>query len=777
MKRSMLLPSAIVVFLNLLQCGSDNGTGNPPENIEDPGTRTGTTAIVTIAHADEWADDTITGARFSSDAAGDTLEISRIEGMDVPPVEGIVFSVENRGSGRLRIAVPRSDSNDILLYGWGPFTGAGTGKKDSLRWNGIAPVNADTDTVVFDIPDPDESGLYHRAMSSWSGFSRFSLSVVKGGSTAATTLAHFHTLAARAILTLLDTLPSPLEEQTQEKVLGTHRYSLTITSSPYYKGLWHVLGYVRHRGLVALGENSDQGSVAHEMGHYFSHVLAGDDRYALLEELAPDGDHGLGVEHRGRTTITEEYAYFTEYFMTGVVGGAADPLVVQIFLGKQVQPSKVDMPSVEGFGTILLAMLQRHDSTVIDFEKKKDTLPILGASFGELYSVLAPGPSTITELREGLAALCTKHAFDTGWQVCAEAAGWSYHGDGKVVGSDGKAVSDAGVFCALPVDGMLKPTCAPVKSDAQGKFSLSRLYPGKAKLYAVIGGDTATAATDISWDKETDGALTLPDIVVTELTIASLTPEQGYEADTVVLSGRGFGASRETSAVYFGAKKAVSYPVWSDTLIKVRIPNGARPGDVTVTVGSAVSTGKPFTVLSATARDLRTAKTLSVTWRGTHEFTGPSGTATDFEAFTVATNEIGSGAPSVIWSGDSFHVAFDGKDAMGKKVQFTVKGSVNPWGDTLTGAVISYSSMSADSCESGTVPTYTFAYTLKNIRLYDYNTTFKRVQYRVAGDTISVNVENPSMTNVACNGTTTYVSTHWSEGEGTTDIEVDFEWE
>jgi len=765
-------------FLALV-CNSEKGTGieEIPDDKDQTEVPTGASTTLFVKTSGEWVRDTTTGILLSSDRAEDTLVISTTSEPNAAPVDGESFTINSRSGSHLRVGIPRTGDDRVLLYGWGYFSGAGNGRSDSLRWVGIAPENADTDTVVFDIPIADDNGLYRRNASSWSGFSRFSLSVVKAGSSAATTLSNFHVLAARAIIALQDSLESPLDTQVHAALSSTHRYSLTIASSSYYKGLWHILGLTKPRCLVAISQNSSQGSVAHEMGHYFSHVLVGDTRYAELEELAPDGDHGLGDVHEGRTTITEEYAYFTEYFMTGTVNDAADPLAVHFFLGKQVQPGTVDMPSVEGFGTVLLCMLQRSDTTVIDFEKIKDTLPILGASFGELYSVLATGPTTINDLRKGLATLCTQHAFDTGWQICAERAGWSYHGKGKVIDSDGKPVQDAAVFCALTVDTKLKCASPPVKSDAQGIFALPRIFPGKARLYAVSGGDTATVEIDVSWDKETPVAIDLPTITIGALKIASVNPLQAYESDTITLSGKGFGATRGTSYVLFGNKKAVSYPSWSDALIKVCVPNGARPGLVTVYSGTVASNTQPFTVLSGIARDLRKATTLYVSWRGTHEFSGASGSTKSFEAFNVATDEIGTSTPSIIWKDDSFEVAFDGLDDLKYGIRLTVKGKVTPWGDTLIGASVNYT-RTRDTCETGgIIPTYSFSYSLKSIRLNDYNKTFKMVQYRVAGEIIAANVANPVSTNELCDGTISYVSTYWNEGVGTTDIEVDFEWE
>lgn len=79
----------------------------------------------------------------------------------------IIFLVESRAKGNVRIASPHSNDEQILFYAWGPFSGAGTGHSDSLRRVGIAPENADGDTVAFDIPVPNAKNLYRRTVSAW----------------------------------------------------------------------------------------------------------------------------------------------------------------------------------------------------------------------------------------------------------------------------------------------------------------------------------------------------------------------------------------------------------------------------------------------------------------------------------------------------------------------------------------------------------------------------------------------------------------------------------
>jgi IPT/TIG domain len=80
--------------------------------------------------------------------------------------------------------------------------------------------------------------------------------------------------------------------------------------------------------------------------------------------------------------------------------------------------------------------------------------------------------------------------------------------------------------------------------------------------------------------------------------IDSVSPGSGVTGSDVILSGRGFGASRGTSYISFNSKKATSYESWSDTTIKCKVPE-VPLGSVSVTVTTSVGTSNSgrFTVL------------------------------------------------------------------------------------------------------------------------------------------------------------------------------------
>ena len=79
------------------------------------------------------------------------------------------------------------------------------------------------------------------------------------------------------------------------------------------------------------------------------------------------------------------------------------------------------------------------------------------------------------------------------------------------------------------------------------------------------------------------------------LVINSLLPDRGTTGTAVNISGTGFGNSQSASTVKFNGVTATA-TVWSDTLIKTSVPNGATTGNVIVKVDGKESNGMLFTI-------------------------------------------------------------------------------------------------------------------------------------------------------------------------------------
>ncbi|MGH9140100.1 MAG: beta strand repeat-containing protein [Vicinamibacterales bacterium] len=81
--------------------------------------------------------------------------------------------------------------------------------------------------------------------------------------------------------------------------------------------------------------------------------------------------------------------------------------------------------------------------------------------------------------------------------------------------------------------------------------------------------------------------------------LTSLSPTSGPVGTPVTISGTNFGATKGTSTVMFNGVSGTP-TTWSASGIVVPVPNGAKTGNVTVTVGGVASNALTFTVPGAT---------------------------------------------------------------------------------------------------------------------------------------------------------------------------------
>ncbi|MCL4368952.1 MAG: IPT/TIG domain-containing protein [Actinobacteria bacterium] len=79
--------------------------------------------------------------------------------------------------------------------------------------------------------------------------------------------------------------------------------------------------------------------------------------------------------------------------------------------------------------------------------------------------------------------------------------------------------------------------------------------------------------------------------------LSAINPTSGFVTSEVTLDGTGFGSSRGSSYVTFGATQATTYTSWTDTQVKALVPVAA-PGllQVTLTTTGGTSNAKDFTV-------------------------------------------------------------------------------------------------------------------------------------------------------------------------------------
>lgn len=130
--------------------------------------------------------------------------------------------------------------------------------------------------------------------------------------------------------------------------------------------------------------------------------------------------------------------------------------------------------------------------------------------------------------------------------------------------------------------------------------------------------------------------------------ISSITPDSGNVGDTVSITGKNFTSVKGT--VKFGSVNADTIAVWSDTLIRVKVPSAAATGNVVVTAGGVSSAGKQFKVIGTVtlisfANDIRPLIT-AYGCGGCHPGNGGFSVATHATIITRVT--VGDGEGSLI---------------------------------------------------------------------------------------------------------------------------------
>jgi subtilisin family serine protease len=80
--------------------------------------------------------------------------------------------------------------------------------------------------------------------------------------------------------------------------------------------------------------------------------------------------------------------------------------------------------------------------------------------------------------------------------------------------------------------------------------------------------------------------------------ISKIQPKAGVVGTKITITGKGFGATRDTSYVSFGKTKATNYTLWTDTKIECKVPAGAAGAvNLSVTIGVGKSNLMPFKVV------------------------------------------------------------------------------------------------------------------------------------------------------------------------------------
>ncbi len=429
--------------------------------------------------------------------------------------QGVRITAPAGAHVQLQVTVP--DGEVAHCYVFGTMAGCldgGTAPR-TARWVPITDGSHVGNVYTFDMPiatDVPAEELLTRlggggAIDSW----------VDHGN-----LARMRAIATKArvdISAALETLPEPLRSTAIAAYQGDMAPTIaecSETDGSYYTGFGWVFSS-RVCPYLAYRVTATDDVIAHETGHYLTHLLAGNAKFRTISDLAPDANHALGTLYDGRKTITEEYAYFQQFLTQGMVQSSSPMSGSWLAVLSGKTPAQVDYPSVEGFGCSLMAALTRATvDTLRDFAKQATPTPAGALSKGEVLAVYADGASTIDALATVLETRMKAKGQGEAFRVIAERLGWSYQATGHVLGNkltmQGVKVTP---FVKVTQNGVTTTyTTSSVTTDAGGRFVLPRVFFGQGMLRLEYGGKTYDMPYTIDRAKSTVSIQTIPDIAI-----------------------------------------------------------------------------------------------------------------------------------------------------------------------------------------------------------------------------------------------------------------------
>lgn len=287
----------------------------------------------------------------------------------------------------------------------------------------------------------------------------------------------------------------------------------------YYRRLYPMLSYVYQGPKMAT-----EATIAHEVGHYFTHVFFGDDPFEQFSDSQLLATHDIGDEHASRPML-EEYAMYVDYLMNGNILRSLDVEEPHVLFVKS--PEVFDLPALEGYATCLLARLHTGSSTIKGLSGATEDIPVVAAGHADLLGVLfGSKPTSVNELLPAIRNYLAQSGKQDLLPAIMERSGWSYHGDGFVLDQNAHPVPGAQVqaVCKTTSSGNREymAPLQPVTTGSDGKFTLPRIFPGTHWIRVTTGSTTQEFAFTVDPNLKTSqkisiGALTLQDSVLDKL--------------------------------------------------------------------------------------------------------------------------------------------------------------------------------------------------------------------------------------------------------------------
>jgi hypothetical protein len=528
MKFKSLLPALLIFILfGILSCSDDGGTIDPPTASFEYGE----TKTYSVDENTDIIEDELTGLTLWLPFGGEG-EVIITEVLSGPSntYPGKGFSVEYTGNSELMLVVEYSEDDEEYpqLFHWEKPIGIidddlGNGE----RWASIPPDADFGDGQIYYFLDmgsyEQEVGSKNDIIYTTTTKKNYWLGKIPGAKDISDIRLYSRLQIQDYRDLFYDELSPTLKSKAKTKA-AIKEFSLIIANENYYKGFWwKTLFTSRLRQFhPTIKVTKDVKSLAHETGHYLTHLIVSDDVQDALESQSPFfSSHGL-TDIVGRNMILEEYAYFIEFFLNNSVGGSSvdleDPY--GIFISKKRTPANTDMAGVEGFGAVMIQLLL-NDKTEMRALPDGILMPVpkINIGYDRVFDIISLGATDKNTLRSNI---FTKLSADEQikYQILLHRAGWQYKAKGKLVDKDGKAVANAEVKSIIRVGGVdyVAWKDAIITTNSSGEFlAVHGFFPGKHILQIttssgkVIEKEITTDWNSLTTDMSDLGTITVDD--------------------------------------------------------------------------------------------------------------------------------------------------------------------------------------------------------------------------------------------------------------------------
>lgn len=789
MQSSRLIPLiSIALLLSVLSCKNDSNPAGPtppdtPTFTTGPATQYPVNGSVRIA-------DSLSGGTFIFKDGSGVFSIARLLTVpDSASLPGSGFMISYTGSGEIRFEVSRTPDTLVWLWAWGKPEGSASGEIPANgAWLPLPARDTVSDPAMFDLVPPGRVSV-NRGGGGYSPLAITSnpvwLSKVVKKNPTATQIQSNLKVIEQEMRDDIDSVLARLSPTLRATVDATMKNDIVLpkpacfdTEFPSFYHAYTHPGWLANAQVlnpyfcfVAHGNSlAPPIVIAHEVGHFMSHVLVGDAtyRYIALQAVEP---HDLGNIRVDRPMI-EEFAFWTETVLNNHLFrgyGIKDPLPSLNGRGAHLTPMTADFPSVEGFGCGLLLRLWMT-STAITTLEGAETIPVAGLSDTDIYDMFGLGPWDLNDLYGMIKAkLALRQKADV-LPAIMERCGWSYHGYGTIVDGHGAPIAGATVQALSKVASAGTEFLAPQKpviTDALGKFSLGRVFPGDNYVRVTIGGKAYDVSLPtVDPEGPTNEEVNLGTLVVQSNIpiITSVTPGQAEVYSYVDIKGRNFGRYHSTSTIYIGDVNANGNVVdWSDTLINVMISDLVRKGPVAVVVGNVRSNEFPITITSIFNRLTHEANVVHVQFEA--PFTGVDehgAGVTLVRTLDVASSDLGT-APVITWKADTFDIHLTGHSTSDRGTyDVTVHGYLNPWNDTIVAATAKGTLTLDELCADTTHPIQSSTWHVSNVGAYTWAPGDLVIWYGAFSTEIAPRMSGAAFDDRTCYHTYTLRNFSWS---------------